>query len=74
MVEDWGAYAKGVLRAEMQKRGVSYADLVAKLETLGVESSEASLRNKVSRGGFSAAFLLQCMAAMGVMTLHLDHA
>lgn len=74
MVEDWAAHAKGVLRAEMQKRGVSYADLVAKLGALGVESSEASLRNKVSRGGFSAVFLLQCMAAMEVMTLHLDHA
>lgn len=30
------------------------------------------LRNKVSRGGFSAVFLLQCLKAMGVRSLSLE--
>ena len=30
------------------------------------------LRNKVSRGGFSAVFLYQCLKAMGVRNLSLE--
>lgn len=71
-VVDWSAYAKGVLRAEMLRKGLSYADLVAALDAAGVKESEANLRNKVSRGSFTAAFLFQCLSAMGVKTLHLD--
>lgn len=69
---DWTARAKGVLRSEMARKGMSYADLVNALAETGVKESEANLRNKVSRGSFTAAFLLQCMSAMGVKTLHLD--
>lgn len=51
---------------------MSYADLVNSLEAIGVKETEANLRNKVSRGSFTAAFLFQCLNAMGVKTLHLD--
>lgn len=56
----------------MQRKGMSYADLVKVLDETGVKESEANLRNKVSRGSFTAAFLFQCLTAMGVKTLHLD--
>lgn len=56
----------------MAKSGMSYADLVAALGKAGVKETEANLRNKVSRGSFTAAFLLQCLSVMGVKTLHLD--
>ncbi len=69
---DWPAYAKGLLRAEMTRRSVSYADLVRMLAVGGVKETEANLRNKVSRGSFTAAFLFECLNAMGVKTLHLD--
>lgn len=69
---DWSNYAKGVLRAEMMRKGMSYADLVSALDTTGVKETEANLRNKVSRGSFTAAFLFQCLSVMGVKTLHLD--
>lgn len=69
---DWSAQAKGVLRAEMVRKGVSYADLVRAFGENGVKETEANLRNKVSRGTFTAAFLFQCLHAMGVTTLHLD--
>lgn len=71
-MRDWGAYAKSVLRSEMARRRVSYADLVGLLAENGVKESEANLRNKVSRGSFTAAFMLQCLSVMRVTTLHLD--
>lgn len=69
---DWTAYTKQLLRAEMVKRGVNYKGLVEKLEAIGVKDSEANLRNKISRGGFTGAFLIQCLVAMGVTTLRLE--
>lgn len=71
-MQDWGAYAKSVLRAEMARRRISYADLVTLLAEIEVKESEANLRNKVSRGSFTAAFLFQCLAVMKVATLHLE--
>jgi hypothetical protein len=53
-------------------RQISYAGLVEKLAAIGVKDSEANLRNKISRGGFTGAFLIQCLTAMGATTLRLD--
>jgi len=71
-VRDWGTYAKGVLRAEMALRRVSFADLVKLLAEIEVKETEANLRNKVSRGSFTAAFLFQCLTVMNVTTLHIS--
>ncbi len=64
--------AKNLLKGELKRRGVSYAQLVEKLAPLGVHETERNLANKLSRGGFSAAFMLQCLSAVGASTLHLD--
>jgi hypothetical protein len=72
MDRDWTAYTKGLLRAEMARRQITYKGLVEKLAAQGTTETEANLRNKISRGGFTAAFFVQCMAAMGVTTLRLD--
>jgi hypothetical protein len=72
MDRDWTAYTKALLRSEMVKRGVSYTGLVEKLGALGIKETEANLRNKISRGGFTASFLVQCLVAMGVPALRLD--
>lgn len=69
---DWVAYTKALLRAEMVKRGVNYKGLVEKLAALGIRENEANLRNKISRGGFTGAFLIQCLVAMGVTSLRLE--
>lgn len=71
MDRDWTAYTKGLLRAEMAKRQVTYKGLVERLATVGISETEANLRNKISRGGFTAAFLMQCLAALEVQTLRL---
>ena len=72
MERDWTAHTKALLRSEMVKRGVSYAGLVEKLAAIGVKDSEANLRNKISRGGFTGAFLIQCLTATGVSSLCLE--
>jgi hypothetical protein len=69
---DWVAYTKGLLKAEMKRRNLTYAGLAEKLAGIGVRDSEANLRNKISRGGFTGAFLIQCLVAMGVTQIRLD--
>lgn len=56
---------KGILKAELKRRGMTYGDLVERLEAHGVHETEANLRNKISRGSFTAAFFLQCLIAIG---------
>lgn len=68
---DWEAKARGILRAEMAKQNVTYSQLLEKLKSIDVEEDERNLRNKVSRGKFTAAFMLQCLAAMGVNDIRL---
>jgi hypothetical protein len=69
---EWQALVKGILKAEMKRRGLTYEALSAKLAEQGTPSETHVLRNKVSRGGFSAVFLVQCLKAMGCSTLHFD--
>lgn len=74
MVErtDWEEKAKTILRVEMAKKQMTYAQLVDGLAAIGIEDNERNLRNKVSRGKFTAGFLLQCLSAIGVSSLQLD--
>lgn len=69
---DWNAQAKGLLKAEMARRGMKAPALAEALAAIGVEERPDNLKNKIARGQFSAAFLLQCLAAMDVKTIHLD--
>lgn len=69
---DWEAKARGIIRAEMAKQHVTYSQLLERLESIGVQEDERNLRNKVSRGKFTAAFLLQCLAALGSRQLYLE--
>ncbi|WP_454273355.1 DUF6471 domain-containing protein [Roseovarius sp. MBR-154] len=39
-------------------KGVTYAQLVERLSNIGISEKEANVRNKLTRGKFSAAFLL----------------
>lgn len=69
---DWEEKAKGLLKAELKRKGVTYQDLVGKLAALGVEESEPNIRNKLARGKFTAVFMLQCLEAVGVKDIRLD--
>ena len=70
--EEWQEKAKGLLKAELAKRGVGYKRLAMQLSDLGIEETDRNIANKVSRGGFSAVFLLQCLTAINCTSLHLD--
>lgn len=72
MDRDWTRFVKGLLRAEMTRRQLGYDDLVDLLAEIGVKESAANLRNKLSRGSFTAIFMVQCLKAMGVTSLRLD--
>jgi Domain of unknown function (DUF6471) len=69
--KDWQALVKGLLKAELKRREISYADLAAKLQAIGVKDSERNISNKISRGSFTAVFFVQCMQAIGCHTVHL---
>lgn len=69
---EWEVRVKGLLKAELKRHNVSYAQLVDKLAAIGVVDSEPNIRNKLSRGKFTAVFLLQCLTAIGATTLRLD--
>lgn len=56
--------AKDMVRHAMKKKGVTVDQLTQRLALMGVEMSSGGVANKISRGGFSSAFLLQCLAAM----------
>ena len=69
---DWEAKVANLLKAELKRRGVTYARLVDRLAEIGVDEKEVNIRNKLARGKFSAVFLIQCMTALGTDRLRLD--
>ena len=72
MDTDWQTRVKGILKSELKRRNVSYKDLVDKLGAIGVRETEPNIRTKISRGGFTAVFFVQCLTAIGAHTLRLD--
>ena len=69
---EWEKKAANLLKAELKRKGVTYAQLVERLADIGISEKEVNVANKLSRGKFSAAFLLQCLKAIGSSQLHLD--
>ena len=64
---DWELFAANTLKAELKRKGVTYAELA---EMIG--DKEVNIRNKLARGKFTAAFLLHCLVAVGVASLSLQ--
>jgi Domain of unknown function (DUF6471) len=62
---DWEMKAANLLKAELKRKGLTYAQLVEKLAVIGVDEKEVNVRNKLARGKFTAAFFLQCLSAIG---------
>ncbi len=70
--KDWQDRVKGLLKAELKRRNLSYKDLAEKLSAMGVRETESNIKNKISRGGFTAVFFVQCLSAIGCHTLRLE--
>ena len=61
---DWEVSAANMLKAELKRKGVTYAQLA---ELIG--DKEVNIRNKLASGKFSASFLLQSLSAIGAHEL-----
>lgn len=60
-----------ILKSEIKRAGLTYATLTDKLNEMGIDEKEANVRNKIGRGKFSAAFMAECLDAIGVKELRL---
>ena len=69
---EWERKVANTLKAELKRQGVTYAQLVDRLADIGIVEKEVNIRNKLSRGKFSAAFLIQCLEAIGLKSLRLS--
>jgi hypothetical protein len=61
---EYEAQAKKLLRFAIDSKGATVEQLTERLAAIGVEMSKGGVANKISRGGFSASFLLQCIDAL----------
>ena len=69
---DWQGLVKGMLKAEIKRRNLTYEQVSARLAEMGVHETPTNLRTKISRGGFSAVFFVQCLRAVGAKEVRLD--
>jgi hypothetical protein len=60
----WEERAKRFLKAELKRADVSYQELAERLKKHGLEETEASIANKLSRGTFAATFFLAVLSAI----------
>jgi uncharacterized protein DUF6471 len=66
--------ATRIVRAEMERRGVSYKQLAALLEqqsrhSLGFRVSERNLISRITRGTFTFGFAIEVLRAMGASSV-----
>lgn len=69
--DEYAERVKRLLRAEMVRKGMSYEQMAERLTASGMPETAVNLRNKVSRGKFTAAFLLATCEALELTTLRL---
>ena len=61
----WEDRARRFLKAELARAEIGYRELAERLGKQGMRETEASIANKISRGTFSATFLLASLIAIG---------
>jgi len=70
--EQWVGRAKRFFKAELKRADVTYDDLATRLSKMGLSETKASVANKISRGTFSAAFLLASLKAIGCQNVRVE--
>lgn len=71
LTQEYEERAKNLLKAELKRRGIGYRELSEKLTSIGLPETERNIANKISRGGFTAVFFLQCLEAIGASEIRL---
>ncbi len=64
---------KRFLKAELARADVGYRELAERLKKQGMKETEASIANKISRGTFSATFLLASLIAIEADIVRLEN-
>ncbi len=67
------ARIKNQMKAHIKLRGLTYADMAHRLKEYGQDENEASIANKISRGTFSAEFMMACFLAMDMKDVDLRY-
>ncbi|MGB4358939.1 MAG: DUF6471 domain-containing protein [Rhodoferax sp.] len=67
--EVYEARSKSLIKELRESKQVSYKDLARRLEAYGVFMTDRVLINRINRGGFSFAFALMVLDALGQPTL-----
>ena len=65
--------AKRFLKMEMLRRGISTEKLQSLLAEHGYSYTLSSVNSKISRGTFSATFLIQCLEVMKCDRIDFDN-
>ena len=68
----WEDRARRLLKAELARADIGYRELAERLKKHGMKETEASIANKISRGTFSATFLLASLVAIGAENVRLE--
>lgn len=66
---EWRDQTKGLLKSELKRRNMTYEQLAERLAAVGVRDSASNIKNKVSRGSFTAVFMIQCLEAIECRSL-----
>ena len=69
--EKYVEMSKAILKAELKRRNIGYRELAEKLTAMGSSETDRNIANKISRGGFTAGFFLQCLVAIGCQTVRI---
>jgi len=68
----WEDRAKRYLKSELKRFDIGYRELAERLKKQGMEETESSVANKLSRGTFPATFLLAALVAIGAEVVKLE--
>lgn len=69
--DKWVRLSQNILKAELKRRNIGYRDLAEKLTAMGTPETDRNIANKISRGGFTAAFFIECLLAIGCQSVKL---
>lgn len=67
----WKDYVRGLLKAEIARRNISYVEISEKLAEQGIHESPQNISNKIARGTFGAIFMVQVLRVIGCEDLSL---
>lgn len=72
-MENWSAITKELLKSELESRNITIGKLKELLHSAGIDETKASLSNKLSRGTFSARFLIQVLQVIGASKIEIPN-